>query len=200
MLLYLLRHGESEANVGGYINDDPEKSVQLTAKGRDQAARAAQALRGIGFSHAYASQFPRARQTAEIVLAARNLPLGIDARLNERRSGLDGQPVEAFNGLVRPDPVRIKPANGESFLQQMERLRSFIDAIAQLHPEGIVLAVSHENPIQAAAALAGKNVEAAARGGLGNCEWLRLEWSVQPPISCAGEGFSGLKPGWPGPK
>jgi len=185
MQLYFLRHGESQANIGGYINDDPSKSVLLTAKGREQAATAAQALSGIDFSHAYASQFPRARQTAEIVLAGRNLALIIDARLNERRSGLDGHPVEVFNGLVRPDPVRIKPANGESFLEQMERLRGFLDEIAQLHPAGVVLAVSHENPIQAAAALAGRDVAAAARGGLANCEWLRLEWPLQAPTSCA---------------
>ncbi len=185
MLLYLLRHGESEANVGGYINDVPEKTVFLTTKGREQAATAAQALSGISFSHAFSSQFPRARQTAEIVLAGRNLPLTIDARLNERRSGLDGQPVEAFNGLVRPDPVRIKPANGESFLEQMARVLGFLDEIALCHPTGIVLAVSHENPIQAAAALAGMDMEAAARGGLANCEWLRLEWPLQPPTVCA---------------
>jgi broad specificity phosphatase PhoE len=184
MLLYLLRHGESEANVDGFINDDPTRPVMLTTKGREQAATAAQALSGIGFSHAYASQFPRARQTAEIILAGRNLPLIVDARLNERRSGLDGQPVEAFNGLVRPDPVRIKPPNGESFLEQMARLRGFLDEIAQLHPAGVVLAVSHENPIQAAAALAGQDVETAVRGGLSNCEWLRLEWPRQSPTAC----------------
>jgi alpha-ribazole phosphatase len=182
MLLFLIRHGESEANVGGFINDDPTRPVLLTAKGHEQAATAAQALRGIGFSHAYASQFPRARQTAEIILAGRDLSLTIDARLNERRSGLDGQPVEAFNGLVRPDPVRIKPANGESFLEQMQRVGEFLDEIAQHHPEGIALVVSHENPIQAAVALAGRDAEAAARGGLANCEWLRLEWPLQPPI------------------
>ncbi|RQW78844.1 MAG: histidine phosphatase family protein [Geobacter sp.] len=186
MLLYLLRHGESEANVGGFINDDPEKPLQLTGKGREQAATAAQALSDIGFSHAYVSQFPRARQTAEIILAGRNLSLTMDARLNERRSGLDGQPVEAFNGLVRPDPVRIKPANGESFLEQMQRVGEFLDEIAQHYPEGIALVVSHENPIQAAVALAGRDAEAAARGGLGNCEWLRLEWPLQPPTFCAG--------------
>lgn len=185
MLLFLLRHGESEANVGGFINDDPEKPILLTAKGRKQAATAAQALSGICFSHAYASQFPRARQTADIILAGRNLPLIVDARLNERRSGLDGQPVEVFNGLVRPDPVRIKPANGESFLEQMARVGNFLDEIALLHPNGIVLAVSHENPIQAAAAVAGRDVEAAARGGLANCEWQRLVWPRLPPISSA---------------
>ncbi|OYY95368.1 MAG: hypothetical protein B7Y41_02375 [Hydrogenophilales bacterium 28-61-23] len=180
MLLYLVRHGESEANVGGFINDDPTRPVLLTAKGRAQAVTAAQALSGISFSHAYASQFLRARQTAEIILAGRDLPLRIDARLNERRSGLDGQQVEAFNGLVRPDPVRIKPANGESFLEQMQRVGDFLEEIARRHPDGIVLAVSHENPIQAAAALAGQDVEAAARASLGNCAWLRLEWPPQP--------------------
>ncbi len=186
MHIYFLRHGESEANVGGFINDDPTRPVLLTTKGRAQAATAAQALSGISFSHAYASQFPRVRQTAEIILAGRDIQLRIDARLNERRSGLDGQPVEVFNGLVRPDPVRIKPASGESFLEQMQRVGDFLDEIVLRHPAGIVLAVSHENPIQAAAALAGRDVEAAARGGLANCEWLRLEWPLQPPTFCAG--------------
>lgn len=92
-----------------------------------------------------------------------------------------------FNGLVRPDPVRIKPVNGESFLEQMARVLGFLDEIVLRHPAGIVLAVSHENPIQAAAALAGMDVEAAARGGLANCEWLRLEWPIQPPTFCASD-------------
>ncbi|MBU1665265.1 MAG: histidine phosphatase family protein [Gammaproteobacteria bacterium] len=176
MLLYLLRHGESEANVGGFINDDPTRPVLLTTKGRKQAAIAAQALSGIRFSHAYASQFPRARQTAEIILAGRVLPLVIDARLNERHSGLDGQPVEVFNDLVRPEPVRIKPVNGESFLEQMARLKGFLDEITLRHPEGVVLALSHENPILAVSALAGREVETAARGTIANCEWLLLDW------------------------
>jgi len=176
MQLYLIRHGESEANVGGTINDDPTRPVGLTQTGREQAANAARALSGVAFSHAYASQFQRARETAEIILAGRDMPLLVDARLNERRSGLDGQPAEAFNGLVRPDPVRIRPVNGESFLEQMARLRGFLDEVALRHREGAVLAVSHENPILAAAALAGRDVEEAARGSLGNCEWLLLEW------------------------
>ncbi|MDO9226134.1 MAG: histidine phosphatase family protein [Pseudomonadota bacterium] len=176
MRVYLVRHGESEANIGGYINDDPSKPVTLTAKGRAQATTAAEALRAVAITHAYASRFPRARETAEIILAGRELSLTIDARLNERRSGLDGQSVEAFNSLVCADPVRIKPENGESFLEQMARLRAFLDEIAQRHPQGVVLAVSHENPILAVAALAGREAEVAARGAIGNCEWLLLEW------------------------
>jgi len=177
MQFYLVRHGESEANIAGYINDDPTKPVALTGKGRAQAATAATALRGVLFTHAYASQFPRARETAAIILAGRELPLVIDARLNERHSGLDGQPVEVSNDLVRPDPVRIKPVKGESFLEQMARLKGFLDEFAQCQPEGVVLAVSHENPILAVAALAGREVEAAARGAIANCEWLLLDWT-----------------------
>lgn len=178
MKLYLVRHGESEANVAGVINDDPIQPVYLTTRGRNQAKLAATGLRSLNFSCVYVSQFPRARQTAEILLAGLSLspPLCIDARLNERRSGLDGQPVEAFDGLVRPDPVRIKPVNGESFLEQMDRLRGFLDEAARRHPDVLVLAVSHENPIMAAAALAGRDPEEAARAKLGNAEWLVLDW------------------------
>lgn len=176
MKFYLVRHGESEANVAGVINDDPARPVNLTRRGRDQAARAARALAEIPFSLAFTSEFPRAQQTAALLLAGRDLPLQIDARLNERRSGCDGLPVEAFNGLVRADPVHIKPPRGESFLEQMDRLRGFFDQVAAAYPDTLVLAVSHENPILAAAALAGREVQQAARGNLDNCAWIILDW------------------------
>ena len=77
----------------------------------------------------------------------------VDARLNERISGMDGQHVDVFNDYVRADYLRIKPPRGESFIEQMERLRSFLDDVAARHPDGVVLAVSHENPIVAALTL-----------------------------------------------
>ena len=175
MHITLVRHGESTANIAGFINDDPARAVDLTARGRAQAALAGERLRHVPFSHAYTSEFPRARQTAEIILAGRALPLTVDARLNERRSGLDGQPVEAFNGLVRPDPVRIKPPLGESFLEQMARVRSFLDDIAARHPHAHVLAVSHENPILAAAALCGRLPAACRTLGSDSENWPRRD-------------------------
>lgn len=178
MKLYLVRHGESEANVADVINDDPTRPVNLTERGRSQASTAAAGLVGVPFTRAFVSRFLRARQTAEILLAGLglSLPLIVDARLDERRSGLDGRPVEAFNHLVRPDPVHIKPGNGESFLEQMDRVRGFLDDLALACPDGMVLAVSHENPIMAASALAGRDPEDAARSGIGNCEWVVLDW------------------------
>jgi len=90
MKVILVRHGESEGNVRHEINDDPQRIVNLTERGRAQAAAAAEQLRDIAFTHAYASEFPRARQTAAILLQHHALRLNIDARLNERISGMDG--------------------------------------------------------------------------------------------------------------
>jgi len=176
MKIILVRHGESESNIADRINDDPLRIVNITARGREQAEAATEALRAIPFTHAYASEFPRAIQTAEILLRRYTIPLRIDARLNERRSGMDGLPVHAFNDLIRSDPLRVRPNRGESFLEQMERIGSFMDEIAGCHPDGIVLAVSHENPILAAQALLAKDLERAVLGSIANCAWVELSW------------------------
>jgi alpha-ribazole phosphatase len=176
MKIILVRHGESEGNVAHQINDDPTRVVNLTARGRTQAEAAALDLRAVNFTHAYASEFPRARQTADILLRYHACTLHIDARLNERRSGMDGLPVHVFNDLVRSDPLRIKPERGESFLDQMYRLHGFLDEAAGLHPSGVVLAVSHENPILAAMALTGDAPGEVVLRNIANCEWVELVW------------------------
>ena len=178
MKIVLIRHGESEGNVIHEINDDPSRIVNLTGRGRAQAEAAAQRLRNVPFTHACASEFPRAQQTAAILLRHHALELHIDARLNERRSGMDGQHAEAFRELIRPDPLRVKPERGESFLEQMERLRSFLDELAMNHADGVVLAVSHEDPILAAMALFCDAPEQVALRHLGNCEWVELDGSA----------------------
>ncbi|MBK9160120.1 MAG: histidine phosphatase family protein [Nitrosomonadales bacterium] len=176
MKIILVRHGESEGNVRHEINDDPQRIVNLTARGREQAAAASDRLRDRPFTHAYASQFPRAQQTAAILLRHHAVPLHIDARLNERISGMDGLHVDAFNDLVRPDYLRIRPPRGESFLGQMERVRGFLDETAARHPQGLVLAVSHENPIVAALALFADDPERVMLDKLDNCQWVELDW------------------------
>jgi len=176
MKIALIRHGESIANAGNFINDDPRKSVSLTDKGRRQAESLALRLRAEIFTHAYASEFPRARETAAILLRHHNCKLIIDARLNERKSGMDGQPVHRFNDQVKRDPLHFKTATGESFLEQMERLRSFLNEVDSRHPDGNILAVSHENPIVAALALTVNDPATVVFRGLENCGRLDLNW------------------------
>jgi broad specificity phosphatase PhoE len=176
MRIVLVRHGESEGNVADLINDDPSQTINLTQRGSAQAGAAAESLRGKHFTHAYASEFPRAQQTAAILLRHHALQLNIDARLNERRSGMNGRHVDEFNDLVGADPLHIKPEQGESFLEQMERLRSFLDEIVSRHADGVVLAVSHENPIVAVLALLSNEPERVVLQHLGNCEWVEVTW------------------------
>ncbi len=178
MKIILVRHGESEGNVRHEINDDPNRAVSLTERGREQAAAAAERLRAVPFTHAYASEFLRAQQTAEILLRHRACPLQVDARLNERHTGMDGLPVDTFNDLVRPDPLHIRPEGGETFLEEMERLRSFLDETAARHADGVVLAVSHENPIVAALALTVDDPDQVVRRNIANCESVELVWPV----------------------
>lgn len=177
MKFLFVRHGQSEGNVVHVINDDPARQVSLTETGRAQAEAAAVRLRGMQITHAYASEFLRARQTAEILLQHHDCPLQIDARLNERRSGMDGLPASIFNDLVRPDPLHTRPEGGESFVEQIARLKSFMDEVAARHPDGVVLAVSHENPILAARALV-SNPEQVVRDHLANCECVEIPWPV----------------------
>jgi broad specificity phosphatase PhoE len=126
MDITLIRHGESVANVGNFISDDPRKAVGLSGKGIAQAEALALLLRTETFTRAYASEFPRAQQTAAILLQYHACPLHIDARLNEHKSGTDGLPVHLFNDQVKRDPLHFKTAMGESFVEQMERDRKSV--------------------------------------------------------------------------
>jgi alpha-ribazole phosphatase/probable phosphoglycerate mutase len=178
MKIILVRHGESEGNVAHIISDDPKRVVNLTERGRAQAAAAAEKLRDVRFTHAYVSQFARAQQTISILLEHHALKPVIDERLNERISGMDGLPVHLFNDLVSPDPLHLKSPCGETFLEQMERVRRFLNEIATRHPDAFVLAVSHENPIIAALALTVADPETVVRDHVDNCEWIELDWPV----------------------
>lgn len=177
MKITLIRHGESIANVGHYISDDPTKPVRLTAKGIAQAEALAAEIKHENFTHAYVSEFPRAQETIAILLRGKIIPLQIDARLNERKSGMDGQPVHAFNDQVKLDPLHFRTPNGETFLEEMERLRSFLNDIALRHPDTQVLAVSHQDPILAAKGLT-TSAEEVVLASMPNCGRVDLIWPL----------------------
>ncbi len=170
--IVFVRHGESEANVEGRISDNPERVVNLTEKGRIQASLVDPGEIDIAFC----SEFHRARQTAEIIF--RRGPVLVDGRINERKSGMDGRPVHEFNEMILHDPVNFSPEGGESFIEEMTRVRRFLDEMASLNQGKRVLAVSHENPILAALALAGMDPLEAALGSIKNCQKVEISWPI----------------------
>src|ERR1044071_989182 len=82
---YYLRHGETESNAAGTIAGSLD--VELTPLGRDQARVAAKALAGAPITAIYASPLRRARDTAQPVAEALQLPVTILEEIAERNWG-----------------------------------------------------------------------------------------------------------------
>jgi probable phosphoglycerate mutase len=98
---WFLRHGESESNVKRVVAGWTD--VPLTARGRTQAAEAAERLRGKDIGSIYCSHLIRARDTAAIVAERLDLAIEIIPELAERNWGaLEGQPPERRDYLETP--------------------------------------------------------------------------------------------------
>jgi broad specificity phosphatase PhoE len=85
---YLVRHGQSEANVRELFGTDSE----LTEKGRMQAQDLSKQLREITFDAVFSSDRIRAKQTAEIIALERKIAVQTNKLLREKHWGsLDGR-------------------------------------------------------------------------------------------------------------
>lgn len=81
MELYLIRHGETKWNEEGRLQGQID--IPLNENGRRLARLTGEGLRDIPFDHIYVSPLSRAKETAELVFAGRNIPMTEDARLKE---------------------------------------------------------------------------------------------------------------------
>lgn len=96
-----VRHGESEANLADVVAGSSD--IPLTARGRAQAAAAAERLAGFHAAAVYTSALRRARDTAEIIAAVRRLPVCVEQDLGERNWGAwEGQPRVGLDRAATP--------------------------------------------------------------------------------------------------
>ncbi len=91
MILYCVRHGESQFNAEGRIQG--QHDVPLSDRGRQQAAALAQALANCQIEAVFSSPLARATQTATALAERCGLSLRIDDRLQEIHAGI-------FQGLL----------------------------------------------------------------------------------------------------
>ena len=132
MKLYLVRHGQSTGNIGGTLMGQSDHP--LTPLGEDQARAAAERLAAFGPMPVYSSDLPRARATAERIVAAwaaedvTDAPpeIVLDPRLREISLGdYEGRPWQEFEAdteltaAFAEDPYRTPLPNGES-LEHLE--------------------------------------------------------------------------------
>jgi len=172
MHICIIRHGQTEFNIQGLCNDNPQTRVSLTPYGITQARAAAEALSGQAFDVIYISELPRTRQTAVIINEHHQAPMIQRGDLNDIRSGFDGQPVAHYFAAVGHDRMNIVPPGGESLRQFQQRINSFIDWLVT-QPHRNVLVVAHEETLRVfAARFQGLNDKVMQTLSFGNCEYL----------------------------
>lgn len=134
MKLYIIRHGETDWNKMRKLQGQVD--IPLNEFGRHLAEVTAEALREISFDLAITSPLSRARETAQLVLGGREIPILEDARLKEmgfgeyeglccKGEGYNIPDPDFKNFFDAPEKYR-PPRGGESFEQLSGRLDEFL--------------------------------------------------------------------------
>ena len=135
--------------------------LHLSDEGRRQAEHAARRLARLDrVAAVYTSPLERARETAAPIARARGLGLRVERGLSE----LD---VGAWTGItlararrkrewttVQHHPSGFRFPGGESFAEMQARVTDALGGLVARHPGATIVAVSHADPIKAAAAQA----------------------------------------------
>ena len=178
--LWFVRHGESTWNASGLVQGQAEGSV-LTARGRREAARAAEQLGRARVSAIWTSDLERAHETAAIIGHVLHLPLRYERALRERNFGTaEGRPLSELSTAVsgiegdRVVDADVRPPEGESLRALYRRVASFMDDAAAGASDRAVVVVTHGGVIRMAQAYAeGIGVEAMVWGPVPNASvWI----------------------------
>ncbi len=146
--LYFVRHGEAAYNLLDRVNSHPDVRNDLTVTGREQAACCRAALASAGVEVIYCSEFPRARQTAEIINQRFSVPIIVDGLINETGAfAFEGQPCSAWHRAQVPDRLSAVVPGCETFSGMKQRLLLFLERLREI-PQQRILVVSHEEPVQ----------------------------------------------------
>lgn len=153
MLIYIVRHGETNANVKGYLQgwtNDP-----LNENGIKLAVITGQGMRGIHFDQCISSPLVRAMETAKIVLheSGNDIPIQIDNRIKEINMGswerkkfrpsereVDENNIKMF--FTKPFEFGGFPG-GETIAEVCERTQSFLKELIKRDDNKIYLVITH---------------------------------------------------------
>ena len=158
----LARHAESEFSVRGVTNGEPGIAGGLTELGRAQAGQLAGKLASVLIELCAVSEFQRARETADIALAGREVPRLVVSELNDIRFGeFEGRPLTEYRAWAHAHGPEDVVPGGDSRVQTVARYARAYRTILAL-PEETVLMVAHGLPVRYVLdALEGRNPAAA---------------------------------------
>ena len=147
--LVLIRHGETVWNRDGRIQGHLDSA--LTATGIAQAEACALRLQTETIEQVIASDLPRVKHTAEILVAGRNLPIQFGPEFRERAYGigegmtfseLDAIHPEMYSSLRTTDPD-FTVEGGESRRQFHDRIIRAMWQVVADHSGKRILVVTH---------------------------------------------------------
>ncbi|WP_370552915.1 adenosylcobalamin/alpha-ribazole phosphatase [Edwardsiella tarda] len=149
MELYLVRHGQTQANLDGVYCG--RSNLPLTAQGQLQAQAVAHQLQGVTFDVAYASRLLRTQQTLRPIIGEQGA-FHVHAGLDEMDFGdwelrhhrdLAREQSAAYQAWC-DDWRHAAPPQGESFTAFSARVTATLDELVARHAGQRVLLVAHQ--------------------------------------------------------
>lgn len=147
--IFLIRHGETEWNKIGKLQGSSD--IDLLPEGIEQARLLVKHAPFKSVDAIYSSDLKRAVKTAEILAEKFDLPVIKERGLRETRFGnwegrflndLIKENVASFEHFfTRPD--KVKPPNGETFLQSQARIMNALEEIIADNEDRNIIVVSH---------------------------------------------------------
>ena len=154
--ILLVRHGVTLTT--GKVLPGRAPGLHLSARGVEQAARAAQRLAALEMAPTalYASPLERTRETAAPIARELKARVRIDRGLVECDFGdWTGKSLASLRRKpewrsVQNSPSTFRFPHGESFAEMQLRIWTALERLAARHPGETVVVVSHADPIKAA--------------------------------------------------
>ena len=138
MMLYIIRHGETEWNRMRRVQGHTD--IPLNERGRHLAAETAEKMREIKLDLCFTSPLKRARETARIILGSREIPLYDEERIREIgfgayegvSSGDDSDPKSRAVQLFFTEPASyVPPADAETIPELYSRTGEFLTELCR---------------------------------------------------------------------
>jgi len=187
----LVRHGTTPTT--GAVLPGRAPGLHLADTGVAQAEAVAARLAALPRVDAvYCSPLERTRETARPIGQARGLPVKVDRGLLECDFGeWTGRPLKELAkepawATVQRYPSGFRFPGGESFLEMSARITGAVHRLAERHPDGVVVAVSHADPIKAAVADAlGTHLDLFQRINVSPCSVTAVHYGPTGPAVLA---------------
>jgi probable phosphoglycerate mutase len=155
--ILLVRHGQTPTT--GRLLPGQAPGLHLSDDGKKQAEAAAARIQKLKRVTAiYASPLERARETAMPIGRVRGLAVRIERGLMDLDVGkwtgerLDKVSKRPEWSTVQRHPSGFRFPDGESFMEMQARLTDTLARLVERHRGGVVVAVSHADPIKAVVA------------------------------------------------